>query len=144
MGVQIDAVAIFLGGDGTDGDSLNIYERDDVSKKEELSRDKVVEWQEVVAPRRQQYPICPIWKAEETPLPSFLFFFISVLLFWGWAAYFSLEEHLGAHFSRQNAVNPFLPVLFPPLSDKLITPKPPNPKALPRHQTSPFKLGVPN
>ena len=35
--------------DGTDGDSLNIYERDSVSRKEELSRDKVVEWQEVVA-----------------------------------------------------------------------------------------------
>ena len=49
MGVQIDAVAIFLGGDGTDSDSLNIYERDSVSRKEELSRDKVVEWQEVVA-----------------------------------------------------------------------------------------------
>ena len=122
MGVQIDAVAIFLGGvgwvKGMDSDSLNIYERDSVSKKEELSRDKVVEWQEVVAPRRQQYPICPIWKAEGTYSP---FLFLSSLfpgLLYSGAAYFSLEEHLavgGAHFSRQNAVNPFqfLP-LFPP------------------------------
>ena len=47
MAVQIDAVAIFSGKggaegarrmDGMDSDSLNIYERDSVSKKEELKR----------------------------------------------------------------------------------------------------------
>ena len=86
MGVQIDAVTIFLGGagwvKGRDSDSLNIYERDFVSKKEELSRDKVAEWQEVVAKQAPAPPPSAIPNLSDLESRgNSPFFFISVFFF---------------------------------------------------------------
>ena len=91
-----------------ESNSLNIYERHRVSKKEKLSRDKVAGWQEVVAPLQSAIP--NLSEEGDHPSLSFLLYF-SMFFFLGLgASYFSLEEHLSAHFSRQNAVNPFLPL----------------------------------
>ena len=83
-------------GQTMESNSLNIYERDRVSKKAELSRDKVAGWQEVVAPLQSAIP--NLSEEGDHPSLSFLLYF-SMFFFLGWGHLISLWRNISAHIS---------------------------------------------